>query len=55
MKRPKITITPSGFRGIVGLAGLGMAGVGLWLWWPPAALVVCGLVVFVLCLWGELR
>lgn len=26
----------------VGLAGLFFLGIGLWLWWPPAALMVTG-------------
>ena len=30
---------------IVALLGLALLGAGLWLWWPPAALVVVGLVL----------
>ena len=29
-------------RDVMGLAGLGLLGAGLWLWWPPAALMICG-------------
>lgn len=48
-------MTPSTIRGIVGLAGLCAAGAGMALYSVPLALTVCGLVVLVICIWGELR
>lgn len=27
---------------VLGVVGLAMLGVGLWLWWPAASLMVCG-------------
>ncbi len=29
-------------RDVIGGMGLGLLGAGLWLWWPPAALMVTG-------------
>lgn len=43
---------------LVGLAGLLLLGVGLWLWWPPVAFMVVGgllAVVAVLRAWLRAR
>lgn len=29
-------------RDVVGLVGLVLLGAGIWMWWPPAALMICG-------------
>ena len=46
---------PSTIRGIVGTAGFVAAAIGLGLYSIPLALTVCGLVLLVVCIWGELR
>lgn len=40
---------------LVGALGFGMVGVGLWMWSPAAALVVCGCVLLGLAILGEVR
>ena len=45
----------SKIRGIVGMAALTLAGAGMAMYSVPLALTVCGLVVFVICVWGEIR
>jgi hypothetical protein len=37
---------------LLGLVGLLLLGAGLWLWWPPAALMVCGGVLVGLSVMG---
>jgi hypothetical protein len=44
-----------GLNDLVGALGFGMVGVGLWLWSPAAALVVCGAVLMGLAILGEVR
>lgn len=31
---------------LMGVAGLGMLGTGLWWVWPPVSLIVCGVLLF---------
>lgn len=38
-------------RDVVALAGLGMLGYGLWLFWPPAAYMAVGALLFGLAIW----
>jgi len=40
---------------VLALAGFGVAFAGLWWIWPPAALVICGLPVCALGVWGAWR
>lgn len=39
----------------LGLIGLGCLGAGLWMWWPPAALMVVGAVLVLVSLLGAWR
>lgn len=39
-------------RNVCFLAGLGLIAAGCWWIWPPLALLVVGLVLIILALWG---
>jgi hypothetical protein len=34
------------------IAGMAALGAGLWLWWPPAALMVCGVLLLAMGVFG---
>ncbi len=42
-------------RDLVGIAGLGLLGTGVWLVYPPAALIVVGSALLALALVGACR
>jgi hypothetical protein len=52
MNRFRRLLTPPDLYDLFALAGLALIAVGLWLIYPPAALIVTGAAILTLGIWG---